>query len=696
MDVNETGLSPSEHAEVRDRLLTGARRIRPVGKHRSQLIAGAVALVLVAAVTSGALVFANLRGSIEPQPFDTPTPTATPTPSSKPTPSRGPTPAAGVVPFGGQCENVLTDADVDALRGIGMGLADFRWETGENAVLGGIDCLWLSEESYNAASIRVYAYPETVVPASVRDAVGSGCEQGGSSKLTCSHVGAVGGTWLAVIASAPADQISAEGVDVLFEGAADRLAEHPAAAAEPRTAGWWTSPECDRLVTEIDPTAYGFEHVELQEPQQATPADDPGQVPALVGALTRCTILMTSGSGDTRREQEVRVTVVPGAARFQTAADAGEAKSVSVEGAATAVWVAGNSRYDATPDVLVVTDDVNVLILSPAIWEPAVEPAEAPRLAGALLGGLSVEDAADPPPSSPSTSGVVAFGGACENAMTDEDVTAAFGRPMTLVSARWELGAESVLGGISCLWNSTEYNAAYVALQAYPSEIVPDAIVEADGSGCQSDLNRCVKSAGGDGTWIRVETWMHDQLPTVEMTAGMYDTARTRSAEYPPPSAVSGEDEWWKLPDCDDLAASLDSQALGFSAIESVPDDSLDGPHDGEPHFIPESVGIARYCSMLLRGSGVGEVNVLLHFVAGAGLVTDVIARNSGAESVSVPGARAALVAPDRDPVDGGSDSLVVTDGVNVMTLQPNTAASPADFAEFAGAVIAQLQHRGP
>ena len=64
------------------------------------------------------------------------------------------------MPFAGECANALTDTEVDALRGIGMVRSDYRWETGANAVLGGIDCVWVSEEAYLAATLHLFAYPE--------------------------------------------------------------------------------------------------------------------------------------------------------------------------------------------------------------------------------------------------------------------------------------------------------------------------------------------------------------------------------------------------------------------------------------------------------------------------------------------------------------------------------------------------------
>ena len=102
MGMNEDRLSEREHGEMRDILLAGTQRVRPAGATRAQIIAGAVALLLVGGITGGAVTTAALinGGTVA----TTPTPTqsdAPPRPAPTPTPTVPPVvePAVGVEPF---------------------------------------------------------------------------------------------------------------------------------------------------------------------------------------------------------------------------------------------------------------------------------------------------------------------------------------------------------------------------------------------------------------------------------------------------------------------------------------------------------------------------------------------------------------------------------------------------------------------
>ena len=388
------GLSPREHDEMRDLVLAGTQRVRPVGRHRTQIVAGAVALVLVGGVTGGAITTAALIGSdVAPAPVSTPTersPSPTP-PAPSPTPSvppqqEEPSPSPAAVPaFGGDCGSTLTDEEVDALRGIGMVRSDYRWRTGANDVLGGIDCVWVSAEAYLTATVHLFAYPDSVVPQSVRDAAAAGCvESGNGPAVECTGSGIVDGTWLLVRAYGPADQITASGVDALYSSAAARLPGHPRAVAAERTAEWWTQPDCSALAAAIDPASYGFERVAVLEPAGTS---DPGLRPegivSLVGAAYSCDIHFTAGSGDTTSGEVVRIDVVPGGAvTFPTAVAAEGASPVTVNGAQSAVIVPGLDRYEGSGAVIVATDGVNMLMVAPDLVR---ETADALPVAGAVF-----------------------------------------------------------------------------------------------------------------------------------------------------------------------------------------------------------------------------------------------------------------------------------------------------------------------
>jgi hypothetical protein len=119
MGVNDE-LSSGEHAELRARLLTGAQRIRPVGKHRTAWVSGTVAVALVAAIAGGVGVSTTLSappvtGVVTPEPTPTrsiaPSPTNTPTPSATPveTPPEAEAAVAPSSPFTFDCRDVAAD-----------------------------------------------------------------------------------------------------------------------------------------------------------------------------------------------------------------------------------------------------------------------------------------------------------------------------------------------------------------------------------------------------------------------------------------------------------------------------------------------------------------------------------------------------------------------------------------------------------
>ncbi|WP_374977585.1 hypothetical protein ACEYYH_07410 [Microbacterium trichothecenolyticum] len=385
--MNE-GLSPREHDEMRDLVLAGTQRVKPVGRHRVPVVAGAIALVMVGAVTGGALTTAALLSSDStPTPVSTPsvtasTPELTPTPTSPspaPTPQEPePAPIPDAVPaFGGDCSATLTDEEVDGLRGVGMMRSDYRWRTGANDVLGGIDCVWVSEEAYLAATVHLFAYPESVVPSAVRDAIAPGCvDSGNGPAVECASSGTVDGTWLLVRAYGPTVQVSASGVDALYAAAAARIGEHPRATPATRTAQWWSQPDCPALAAQIDPGVYGYERVAQLEPTTSDPGARAEAIVSLAGAAFSCELHFTSGSGDTSTGEVVRVDVVPGGAlTFPTAVAAEGAAAVTVSGAQAAVIVPGLDRYEGSGEVIVATDGVNTLMVTPDIVRETSEAA---------------------------------------------------------------------------------------------------------------------------------------------------------------------------------------------------------------------------------------------------------------------------------------------------------------------------------
>ncbi len=117
--MNENELTPAEHADVRARLISGAARITPVGRHRHTWIAGSIAVALVAVIAGGVGIGATLSA---PPVMSTPSPTPTPS-LTEPAPTPTPTPSASVARVVAQPENRFA-FDCDDLAVDAAGLFD--------------------------------------------------------------------------------------------------------------------------------------------------------------------------------------------------------------------------------------------------------------------------------------------------------------------------------------------------------------------------------------------------------------------------------------------------------------------------------------------------------------------------------------------------------------------------------------------
>ena len=375
MGMNDDGLTPREHSEMRDILLAGTQRIRPAGTRGNRIVAGALALVLIGAVSGAAIATAAIFGTQTtattptPSPLETVTPTPVATPAPIPTSSAPPeVPAGAVLPFGGECEDALTDAEATNAAGMPMALSDYWWRTGADEVLGGIDCIWLSTESYAAATVNVFAFPVEVVPSEVSEAVVPGCVDLGYETPTvqCSVAGVVDETWLLVRATGDPNGTTEAGTQAAFDRASANLAAFSAPSPAVRTAAWWAPLDCNAMVGQIDPASYGFERVALLDQQGST--SDGGAAPESIADTARswCDLHFTAGSGDDTSGEVVRVSIVPGGAiAFPAAATTESATAFTVTGAQDAVIVPGFDRYEGAGSVIVATDGTNVLIVTP-------------------------------------------------------------------------------------------------------------------------------------------------------------------------------------------------------------------------------------------------------------------------------------------------------------------------------------------
>jgi len=296
MGMNDEQLTPTEHDDLRARLLSGAKRIRPVGAHRRAIVTTTLAVVLVAGLSGGALGAANLLrmdGAVEPVATPTPSATPTPTPTPIPTPPDAPLPAPpaptaslGLMPFGGACANALDDEEASSAAGEAMQLSDYRWQTGANAVAGGIDCIWVSTEQYLSATVSVYAYPDSEVSADVKAVSGTGCEPtADGTRIICDASGVQDGMWVLVRATGWADKVSPDGVQSAFAAVTDRLGRYPAGRRADATPAWWGALDCDALPASLDPSRYGFDRVRKLDYSADAPVSGahPSQVIAAAG-----------------------------------------------------------------------------------------------------------------------------------------------------------------------------------------------------------------------------------------------------------------------------------------------------------------------------------------------------------------------------------------------------------------------------
>jgi hypothetical protein len=239
MGVNDE-LTPGEHADLRARLVSGAARIKPVGKHRGAWVSGAVAVALVAAIAGGVGIGATwsapppVTGPVTPSPTPTLSPTlADPSPTPTPTPVRDPA-------LVGDCGSMLTTAEVSSSAGTAM---ESRPSTGSGfsfvdaaPTVGGLSCAWSSEEPY--AFLSLSFYPLAVVPAELQGVVDvvPPCVGGGD----CVYASVFGDVWV-VASGTSAEQITAA-VNVAGPRAAASFG-----TAERRSPGW-SIPDCDSIL----------------------------------------------------------------------------------------------------------------------------------------------------------------------------------------------------------------------------------------------------------------------------------------------------------------------------------------------------------------------------------------------------------------------------------------------------------------
>jgi len=331
------------------------------GRHRRNLIWIGASAALVAIVLVVTALFAT--GAFA-RPETAATPTSTPTPAATSTPAETAAPAderEPVVAFGGECANVMTEAEASAITGRDMVLSEFAWRDGAETVLGGIDCMWTSTTEYMTGIVRVIAYPLAVVPAEVDESLTLGCVPSGpdDSLLDCAARTVAGDTWVFMTTRGDA---AIGDVDALLATVGLRADALPSAVPAGRTPDWWTVPDCAALASEVDPSVVGHDRIEPWPDGMTRMSSPPTpySIPWMTGSARECALLLTSDS----HQWGIRMRFVPGGGvEFPSVLGAEGLRHIAQDGSVQIVIVPGNGRLEGEPGRIVVSDGTNLLAL---------------------------------------------------------------------------------------------------------------------------------------------------------------------------------------------------------------------------------------------------------------------------------------------------------------------------------------------
>ena len=291
------------------------------------------------ALLAGALAaLALLAGCSAPSPAPSPTPTAAVTPTPTPTP-------APTVAFDGDCGAVFADAAFSALTGRPMVQAPPGWSVDDARRLGGVDCLWRSDDAELPEYVTIQVFPIPSVPGSMRvPEATSTCPE----VYYCLAAGESDGMWVSVGLSggAPIKETSEQLRDAVLTKLQSRVVPIPSTDRS----GWWSLPACTDLRVDDGWT-----------PQE--PYVEEGLVHPLVdlaGMNVRCGFL-GAVSGET---VETFVSFHPGGApAIESAAAVASAREIAVEGATRAVVTMDPDPIEPLDERLVATDGTNLLIV---------------------------------------------------------------------------------------------------------------------------------------------------------------------------------------------------------------------------------------------------------------------------------------------------------------------------------------------
>lgn len=353
-------MSPREHADVRDLVMAGAQRIKPIGSRRRQVVAASAALVLVAGVSGGAIAMATQFRSADIPPVTLPSPAVTPTQTPSPSPMASLDPDAEARPavqaFDGSCANVVDLEWLSEKYGTQMIEFPMPWQNPGTALAGGIDCLWSTRGAYMSPALNVNAYPVENIDLAAAS-LSPTCDGD-----FCEATAVAGEVWISV--SAAHVGIDVEWIRAVVETIALRATEFPDPEGAERTPKWWSMPTC-AAVEGTFPTDW------LNRIRSNPPADGSTHLGARFAGMAsaEARFRATCGWEATTSSTDgtwglMSITVVPGGAPFfDQIAQVDGAAPIDVPGADRAVSVRDNYQWEGYAPAVAMLSGANVLII---------------------------------------------------------------------------------------------------------------------------------------------------------------------------------------------------------------------------------------------------------------------------------------------------------------------------------------------
>jgi hypothetical protein len=311
---------------------------------------------------------------------------ASPTPSRtlSPAPSPEPATAQPVLAFGGDCANVITDAQLTGVLGPSAGLRpegglDLFWlpsaETG-----GGLRCAWNAnatgeERIPGADHVWADVLASDRVPAETKEHYAIARCEGVYDGTVCYLGIESGGSW-ALLSTGLLEyngEVAPQALSELASFVSVNAREHPSPVASQRTRNWWTRPNCEALGLAIG--LDGF----LSHPQAGYWEGGPGAFDAVLseaGLQIECPwVSEYLDEGDSWGT--LIVTVAPGSGwmwqamrRIEQHGAAGGPPIVSNEVEVMGASEARQVSYGEEQGMVVATDGTNIVRVAAYVGDP--------------------------------------------------------------------------------------------------------------------------------------------------------------------------------------------------------------------------------------------------------------------------------------------------------------------------------------